>query len=173
MVVAIRAVETLVEWHWPWIQPRLNRTLTPDVTERTVEPAKRRALAPPTAAQRWLLKYCVSSFIFESSAATIGDLGSIVIVPFAIVKTNNAAGLVTVAFLLLWFAIPVCAPITNYNWQCFSGRANGKPMRTGGSGVEARAEVVAPQWHEKILTRLDTPEYIDLEALQTVMSCAE
>jgi hypothetical protein len=172
-VVAGRAVETLVDWRWPWIQPRLYRTLTPDVTERTVGPAKRRPLDPPTAAPCSLLKFCISSFIFESPAATIGDLGSIIIVLFAIFKTNNAAGLVTVVFFLLLLAIRVHALITNYSWQCFSWRANGKQMNDGCSGVDARAEVVAPHWREKILIRLEIPEYIDLEALRTVMSCAE
>ena len=106
-VVIGRAIETLVEWSRPWIHLKVNRTLTPEVIEAAAEPTTRRLLDPPTAVQRWLLKIDLSFFIFESLAATIGHLGTIVIILAATFTANSTAGQVALGFLVLWLALAV------------------------------------------------------------------
>jgi ABC-type multidrug transport system fused ATPase/permease subunit len=106
-VVIGRAIETLVEWSRPWIHLKVNRALTPEVIEAAVEPTTRRLLDPPTAVQRWLLKIDLSFFIFESVAATIGHLGTMVIILVATFTANVTAGQVALGFLVLWLALAV------------------------------------------------------------------
>lgn len=102
-----RAIETLVEWSLPWIHLKVNRRLTPEVMEAAVEPTTRRLLDPSTAVQRWLLKVDISFFIFESLAATIGHLGTIIIILGVTFKANSTAGQVALGFLVLWLVLAV------------------------------------------------------------------
>jgi ABC-type multidrug transport system fused ATPase/permease subunit len=106
-VVIVRGIETLVEWCLPWIHLVVNRRLTPQVMEASVEATTRRLLDPPTAVQRWLLKVDVSFFMFESLAATIGHAGTIIIILVATFKANGTAGQVALGFLALWLGLAV------------------------------------------------------------------
>jgi ABC-type multidrug transport system fused ATPase/permease subunit len=104
IVLVGRLVETLVEWCLTWTHLKINRRLTPEVMEASVEPATHRYLDPPTVVQRWLLKLDISYFLFESLAATVGRLGTVIIILFATFTTNSTAGKVALGGLLLWAA---------------------------------------------------------------------
>ncbi len=99
-----RMIETLVEWCLTWTHLTVTRKLTPEVIEASVEPSTRRVLDPPTAVQRWLLKLDISYFICDSLAATIGHVGTVLIILFTTFKANIIAGQVALCGLILWLA---------------------------------------------------------------------
>ena len=100
-------VRTFVQWCLTWTHLNLNRRITPDVMEASLEPATRRIVDPPTAVQRWLLKIDVSYFIYESLAQTLGDVGTVLIILVATFRANATAGEVALAGLVLWAAASV------------------------------------------------------------------
>jgi ABC-type multidrug transport system fused ATPase/permease subunit len=107
IVLAGRLIETLVEWCLTWTHLKVNNRLTPEVMEASVEPATQRLLDPATAVQRWLLKLDISYLIYESLAATIGHVGTVVIILFATFKANATAGQVALGGLVLWAAASI------------------------------------------------------------------
>lgn len=150
-----RLVQTLVQWCLTWTHLTVNRKLTPEVVEASIEPATRRLLDPPTAVQRWLLKIDISEFICESVAQTIGDIGTILIILFATFKANVTAGQVALGGLVLW--VGASAPLIVHALRASkrSAQAHETVGRIIRDGAALRAELGRPSlrtyWRQRHL----------------------
>jgi ABC-type multidrug transport system fused ATPase/permease subunit len=139
-----RLIQTTVQWCLTWIHLIVNRKLTPEVMEASLDPAARRLLDPPTAVQRWLLKVDVSYFIYESLAETIGDIGTIVIILIATFNANTTAGEVALIALLLWIGASVPLIIRALRASRRSAQAHEDVGRIIRDGAALRAELGRP-----------------------------
>ena len=158
IVLLGRLIETLVEWCLTWTHIKVNRRLTPEIMEASVEPATHRLLDPPTAVQRWLLKLDISYFIYESIASTIGHIGTIAIILFATFKVSHIAGQVALGSLSLWVvaAVPLMVRALNASRRyAQSHEVVGRIIRDSAS---LRAELSRPSlrayWRERNLRPL-------------------
>jgi len=160
-----RLVQSLVQWCLTWTHLAVNRKLTPEIMEVSLEPASKRRLDPPTAVQRWLLKIDISYFIYESVAATIGNVGTVLIILIATLMANARAGLVALVGLVLWAVAAV--PLINYALRATrrSAQAHESVGRIIRDGVALRAELGRPSLRPYWLRRHRQP----LDELQTAI----
>lgn len=139
-----RLAQTTVQWCLTWTHLIVNRKITPEVMEASLEPAARRLLDPPTAVQRWLLKVDVSFFIYESVAETIGDVGTVLIILIATFKANVIAGEVALTGLLLWACVSVPLIVKALRASRRSAQAHEIVGRIIRDGAALRAELGRP-----------------------------
>lgn len=139
-----RLFQTLVQWCLTWTHLIVNRKLTPEVMEASLEPATHRLLDPSTMVQRWLLKIDLSFFIHESVAETIGDVGTVLIILVVTFKANMTAGKVALGGLVLWAA--TATPLIVYALR--ASRRSAQAHETAGriirDGAALRAELGRP-----------------------------
>jgi ABC-type multidrug transport system fused ATPase/permease subunit len=137
-------VRTTVQWCLTWTHLLVNRKLTPEVIDVSLEPATHRLLDPPTAVQRWLLKIDVSYFIYESVAQTIGNVGTVIIILIATFRANLIAGEVALAGVVLWAVVsgPLIARALRASRR--SAQAHEVVGRVIRDGAALRAELGRP-----------------------------
>jgi ABC-type multidrug transport system fused ATPase/permease subunit len=150
-----RLVETLVAWCLTWTHLNVNRRLTPEFMEASVEPATGRLLDPPTLVQRWLLKIDISYFIYESLADTIGQIGTVVIILFATFKANVIAGEVALFGLILWVGVSMRLMLNALRASRRSAQVHETVGRIIRDGAALRAELGRPSlrayWRQRNL----------------------
>ncbi len=139
-----RLFQTLVQWCLTWTHLLVNRKLTPEVMEASLEPSTRRLLDPSTMVQRWLLKFDLSSFIHESVAETIGDVGTVLIILVVTFKANMTAGKVALGGLVLWAATAVPLMVHALRASRRSAQAHENVGRIIRDGAALRAELGRP-----------------------------
>jgi len=152
-----RLVQTLVQWCLTWTHLAVNRKLTPEVMEASLEPASRRVLDPPTVVQRWLLKIDISYFIYESVAESIGDIGTVLIILVATFKANATAGMVALVGLILW--VGAAGPLITYALRASkrTAQAHEDVGRIIRDGAALRAELGRPSLRSYWLRRHRKP----------------
>ena len=109
-IVIINLIEAFVSWTFTWIHLVINRKVTPQVIETSITSNPDYKLDASTAVQRWLLKINIVYFLDEAIAATIGNIGSIVIAIYATYQANIAAGHISIVCLAVWILLAV--PLT-------------------------------------------------------------
>jgi len=109
-IVIINLIEAFVSWTFTWIHLVINRKVTPQVIETSITSNPDYKLDASTAVQRWLLKINIVYFLDEAIAATIGNIGSIVIAIYATYQANIAAGHISIICLAVWIVLAV--PLT-------------------------------------------------------------
>ncbi|MEK6406576.1 MAG: ABC transporter ATP-binding protein [Acidobacteriota bacterium] len=139
-----RLFQTLVEWCLTWTHLLVNRKLTPEVMEASLEPATHRLLDPSTVVQRWLLKVDISYFIHQSVAQTIGDIGTVLIILVVTFKANLTAGKVALGGLVLWVATAVPLIVYALRASRRSAQAHENVGRIIRDGSALRAELGRP-----------------------------
>lgn len=139
-----RLVQTLVQWCLTWTHLLVNRKLTPEVMDASLEPATHRLLDPSTMVQRWLLKVDISYFIYESLAETIGDVGTVLIILVATFKANVTAGEVALGGLILWVGASIPLIVKALRASRRSAQAHETVGRIIRDGAALRAELGRP-----------------------------
>ena len=152
-----RILETLVEWCLTWTHLKVNLKLTPEVIEASVEPSTRRLLDPPTAVQRWLLKLDISYFICDSLAATIGHVGTVLIIVFTTFKANAMAGQVALGGLILWIAAAFPLMIQALGASQRAAHSHEEVGRIIRDSAALRAELSRPSLREYWRVRCRSP----------------
>jgi ABC-type multidrug transport system fused ATPase/permease subunit len=151
-----RLFQTLVQWCLTWTHLLVNRKVTPEVVEASLEPATHRLLDPSTMVQRWLLKVDLSFFIHESVAETIGDIGTVLIILIVTFKANVTAGNVALGGLVLWVAIAVPLIVYALRASRRSAQAHETVGRIIRDGAALRAELGRPSlrtyWRQRHLS---------------------
>lgn len=103
-------LETFVSWTYTWIHLIINKKITPEVIEASITGKEGFNVDASTAIQRWLLKTDIVYILYESIAATLGNIGTIVIAVIATYEANRVAGDVSIMCLVVW--VLVAFPLT-------------------------------------------------------------
>jgi ABC-type multidrug transport system fused ATPase/permease subunit len=102
IVLSCGSIDVLVLWTRAWVHATINKLVTPKSFLSSIQTSDKITIDPSTAVQRWLLKSDLVYFLHESIAATIGNIGTIVISIVATYKASIVAGNVSLACLALW-----------------------------------------------------------------------
>lgn len=108
IVLTTGSIDVFVLWTRAWVHIIINRVLTPKSFISSIQTTKEVIIDPASAVQRWLLKSDLVYFLHESIAATIGNIGTILISIVATYKASVVAGNVSIACLIIWLVASIC-----------------------------------------------------------------